>query len=342
MTTKRNGSEPDPMNLRQLRHFLATVEEGSLARASRKLNLSLPALSKSIQNLEATLDVALLDRGPKGMSPTVFGKALIAHARLVHAQVDHARREIGELKGMTRGRLSFGTGPSMALAIVPKAVARMSARFPGVSIDVVEGYTEALCGALLDGTADFILAPDLGVLPPREVKIDLLYTDHIVIMGRAGHPLADRRTVTMRDLASSSWVLPRPPDVARQHFEVLFQAEGLAPPTPVVETNSQAMTKLLVRNSDALTVLPTSLIHEERQHLKALRHSPIRMPRKVFLIRRALDAPSPLATALIEELLHAAEAVNRPVKPPERPPAVPPTRRIPRASKRASRPALPA
>ncbi|MGH7003013.1 MAG: LysR family transcriptional regulator, partial [Alphaproteobacteria bacterium] len=232
------------MNLRQLRHFLATVEQGSLARASRKLNLSLPALSKSIQNLEATLGVTLLERGPKGMSPTVFGTALIAHAKLVHAQVDHARREIGELKGMTRGRVSFGTGPSMALAIVPAAVARMSERHPGVTIDVIEGYSETLCSALIDGAADFVLAPDLGVLPPREVRLDLLYTDHITILCRAGHPLAERPTITMRELTSVSWVLPRAPDVTRQHFDVLFQAEGLPPPTPAVETNSQALTKL--------------------------------------------------------------------------------------------------
>ena len=328
------------MNLRQLRHFLATIEQGSLARASRKLNLSLPALSKSIQNLEATLGVMLLERGPKGMSPTIYGRALISHAKLVHAQVDHARREIGELKGMTRGRVSFGAGPSMALAVVPKAVARMAERYPGVNIDVVEGYTETLCGALLDGTADFILAPDLGDLPPREVTAELLYADHITIMGRAGHPLADCRTVTMADLAAATWILPRRPDVARQHFEVHFQAEGLAPPVPLVETNSQAMTKLLVRTSDALTVLPTSLIHEEGLQLTALRHSPIRMPRKIFLIRRALDAPSPLAAAFMQELFAVAALLDRPCRAVEPPRLAMRPRRGTRRAKRPARPVL--
>ncbi len=332
------------MNLRQLRHFLATVEQGSLARASRKLNLSLPALSKSIQNLEATLGVALLERGPKGMSPTVFGKALISHAKLVNAQVDHARREIDELKGLTRGRVCFGAGPSMALAIVPTAVARISARHPGVSVDVIEGYTEALCGALLDGSADFIIAPDLGLLPAGEVKREPLYTDTIAVMCRAGHPLAERRVITMRNLADASWVLPRRPDVAREHIELHFQSEGLPPPTPLVETNSQALTKLLVRSSDVLTVLPTSLVRDGEQ-LVPLRHSPIRMTRNIFLIRRALDAPSPLAAMLMQELFAAASALSRPETARTAPPtirAMPtiPARPVARAGRRASRPSL--
>ena len=303
------------MNLRQLKHFLATVEHGSLGRASQALHISLPALSKSIQNLEDSLGVGLLDRGPRGMKPTVFGEALIAHAKLIEAQLDRARGEIAELKGLARGRLAIGTGPSMVQSVLPVALARLSTKHPGLCVSVIEGYGATLAKALVDGTVEFVLAPGLPGLPRGETEQEHVYTDRVVVVCRAGHPLTRLRKVGLRDLAAVPWVQVHHPDSYRQRVEIAFQAEGLSPPAPVLEANSLALIKAALAGSDAVTLLPLPAVRDDPR-LVGLAHGPFDAQRKIFAIRRALGTPSPMATALIAEIREAAQYLETPSPKP--------------------------
>jgi len=288
------------MNLRQLEHFLAVVEEGTLGRASRKLNLSQPAISKSVQKLEEQLGAPLLERGRRGMTATAFGRTLVRHARVIRAQVDQARQEIDALRGLTQGNVTFACGPSVAIAVAPLALQRFSARYPAITVNVVTGLADIIFGALAEGIAEFVVAPNQPSLPA--VQPELLYVDQNTVVGRVGHPILRRRRVTLADLAQQRWVLPQRNDLMRQYFDTQFLAAGLTPPAPVWESNSVPLIKQAAAGSDALTFLPLPAIRDATNTLAALRNSPCTWERSMLVFRRSPGQASPAAEALIAEL----------------------------------------
>ncbi|MEZ5593412.1 MAG: LysR family transcriptional regulator [Gammaproteobacteria bacterium] len=110
------------MDLRQLQYFLATVEHRSFGRAADALHVTQPALSKAVGRLEASLGVKLLDRLPRGVSPTLYGEVLAAHANLIDGELGRARDAIIALKGQYRSGVVVGAGASMRLELLPEAM----------------------------------------------------------------------------------------------------------------------------------------------------------------------------------------------------------------------------
>ena len=108
------------MNVKQLRHILAEIEQGTIGRASQILNISQQALSKCIRRPEENLGARLPDRGPRGMVPTVYGESLVHNARAVRAELNQARIEIDVLRGVSKGHVSVGTGPSITVDLMPR------------------------------------------------------------------------------------------------------------------------------------------------------------------------------------------------------------------------------
>ena len=124
------------MDLRQLQYFLATVEHRSFGRAADALHVTQPALSKAVGRLEASLGVKLLDRLPRGVSPTLYGEVLAAHANLIDGELGRARDAIIALKQGSTGRVVVGAGASMRLELLPEATVRLYQRRPEVKIKV--------------------------------------------------------------------------------------------------------------------------------------------------------------------------------------------------------------
>ena len=110
------------MDLHRLHHFLAVVEHGSIGRAAATLNLSQPALSNSIRRLEDNLEARLFDRGPHGVTPTVFGESLAERVRLIFHEVRNAEQELAALRGLHTGHVTIGAGPSIIAEILPAAI----------------------------------------------------------------------------------------------------------------------------------------------------------------------------------------------------------------------------
>ncbi|MBO46656.1 MAG: hypothetical protein CMJ96_07130, partial [Planctomycetes bacterium] len=102
------------MDIRHLRHFVATVDHGNMLRASAAIHITQPALTKSIKSLEDDLQIKLFNRHPKGVEATVFGRQLYEHARLIISQLDRAEKEIrAGVKGEI-GHIRVGFGWNFA------------------------------------------------------------------------------------------------------------------------------------------------------------------------------------------------------------------------------------
>jgi DNA-binding transcriptional LysR family regulator len=128
---------------RRLQHLLALVEHAHFGRAANALDISQPALTKSLQALEAELGVALIDRKRGAVGPTVFGELVLHRSKRMLTEEDELRREIALLAGLETGSLKLALGPYPSVTSGYAAIARLLARHPKVGIAVhVAGWRE--------------------------------------------------------------------------------------------------------------------------------------------------------------------------------------------------------
>jgi LysR family hydrogen peroxide-inducible transcriptional activator len=170
------------ITLRQLRYMIALAEEGGFGRAAAASNVSQPALSVQIRDLEATLGVDLFERRPRSVVPTPAGREALAHARRIMEELGELRR-IARWRGGLGGRLRLGIIPTVAPYLLPAALPLLRGRDLALDLGVREGQTQALLDELRRGALDAAIvalplgAPDLVEAP--------LFEDHFLLAGSA-------------------------------------------------------------------------------------------------------------------------------------------------------------
>ncbi|WP_241144498.1 LysR family transcriptional regulator, partial [Achromobacter xylosoxidans] len=136
------------MDFQKLKHLLAVVEHGTFSRAADKVNLSQPALSRSIQALEAELGLPLLDRGTRQVRLTPYGACVAERARRMRYEEAELRRELKTLAGGESGALSIGLSPTPASLLLTPFLAHMATHYPQVRVAAELGATAALVDLL--------------------------------------------------------------------------------------------------------------------------------------------------------------------------------------------------
>ncbi|MCL4791356.1 MAG: LysR family transcriptional regulator [Gammaproteobacteria bacterium] len=249
------------MNLRRLRHFLAVYEHGSLGRAAEGLHLTQPALSKSVQQLESSLDVKLFDRTPAGVVPTIFGDTLSMHAKVIESEIRNAEREIATLRGGTKGEITVGVTPSIAANIMPNTVLKLHAEKPGIRVRIVEGLLEAHIPTLRRGELDLVVASwSRGM--HADLATEILMRDRVLVWAGAGHPLAGKK-VPVDALVPYPWVMPPSTQFWMTVLDRHFVTAGLSPPSADVVTNSAAFIKEMLLENRHLSFLPEQLLKRQ-------------------------------------------------------------------------------
>ena len=132
------------MNLRKMSDYLAVLEHGSIGAAANALGVSQPGLSKGIRKLEQELGVALLERLPRGVRPTVCGAVLGRCATTVTAEMGRTLAEIRAIRDGTGGTVRAGAGPDWLFSVVPRAVASLHEHSPGVQVRLFGGFNDEL------------------------------------------------------------------------------------------------------------------------------------------------------------------------------------------------------
>ncbi|MCK6553783.1 LysR family transcriptional regulator [Candidatus Binatia bacterium] len=250
------------MDLRQARHLVAVIEHGNVLRAANAIHLSQPALSKSIQNLEAELGVPLLERGPRGVAPTVYGLALLRHARLLLNQGDQAIAEIRAIREGQLGHLRLGVA-NFAIPSLPAVVAKLLASKPGLSIDVVDGTYEGLTELVREGALDAVVSG----LPPVHRAEDLVHEELIstnfVLACRPDCMPFQPAPVAIASLDGVQWILPNRPQAIVDLWELGFRTMGVIPPRLVLQSASMMFIKALLMEGPFVTLLPRGIVQPE-------------------------------------------------------------------------------
>src|SRR5215468_9390587 len=124
------------LRLRDLHVFFTVAECGSMAKAASELGVAQPTVSEVITDLEHTYGVRLFDRSPRGVEPTVYGRALLKRSIAVFDEIKQSGKDIEFLADPTVGELRIGCVESLSATIVPQLILRFSQQFPGVVVHV--------------------------------------------------------------------------------------------------------------------------------------------------------------------------------------------------------------
>jgi DNA-binding transcriptional LysR family regulator len=289
------------IDFRQLSYFLSVIEHRSVGKAAEHLHVTQPALSKSIRRLEDMLAIKLFERGPQGMTPTSMGVALAERARFISLEVQNLIQELDDLRGLHRGSVAVGCGPSVAGEILALATRRTISRYPELHVTVVEGMQETLLPGLRRGQIDFMIGTGAT---HDDLERELLFEDEVAVTARIDHPLTKARKSSLAALAEYDWVLANETDSLRQHLVDVFRKADQRPPEPKAISGSAQFIKSLLINSDFLAYLPRILVRAEERAgvLKALSIPKLTWTRDVYVWRRARSSLTPAARSLLKEL----------------------------------------
>lgn len=250
----------------QLRALIAVSEARNFSLAARSVGISQPSLHRLARDLERIAGVQFYTRTLQGISLTYAAEELARHARLAFAELRQALEELAELKGLDQAILNIGALPLTRTSILPRSITALAERRPNTRIRIVDGPYDDLLRELRHGGID-VLVGALRLPPPIDDVVQTpLFDDHLAVISRRGHPLAERARITVRDLAGYPWIAPRPGPPGRAHFDALFETTRITAREGLVEASSLIIVRGLLMASDRLTLLSAHQVEPELRH----------------------------------------------------------------------------
>src|SRR5213596_269320 len=193
------------MDLLQLEHFLAVVEEGTFTRAAERVSRTQPAVSQSIKKLEEEIGGQLFSRELHDVSLTEAGVTLVEYARKMVRARDDAMRELGALKTLKTGTLNIAAHESAAVYLLPAPLRHYLTRFPDVRVGIYRSALTEIPRQVMDREVHVGFVKDEPAF--HELKCIEVHADEMILVAPPHHPLSGRQNVQVRDLGGERFVV---------------------------------------------------------------------------------------------------------------------------------------
>lgn len=290
---------------KHLQLLVALDDLRNLGKVAASLNVTQPAISLALGELEKGLGTKLFERTARGVNPNIYGECMIRQARVVLGSLAQARDELRALLSGASGKTTLGALPAMTPSLVPKALALLKERTPGTTVLIHESSMDTLLPELRRGTIDLIVG---RLLNNRHSADDLseraLFEGASTVVVGASHPLAKRKRLHWDDLADFPWVLPPVGSIPREPLESAFQQHGLAMPSNTIETLSNHVILTYLQSTRAIGVMSKVVAHHYRD-LGLMAVLPLHLPnvlRPIGLTWRKDSVLSPATLQLMQAL----------------------------------------
>jgi DNA-binding transcriptional LysR family regulator len=292
------------LKLHDLRVLISVVQAGSMSKAAERLGTAQPALSRSIAELEHTLGVQLLDRGPRGVEPTDYGRALIKRGIAVFDELRQGVKDIEFLSDPTAGELRIGAGEAVAAGPVVGVIERLSRQNPRITFRLVTGGVEKLCDELAARTIEMAIVRLAEPILDQQFAVENLFEDPFVVATGSRNPWTRRRRIQLAELVDEPWVLLPFDTLAGALVAAGFRAGGVEPPRATVFTPSLNVRNRLLATGRFLAALPRFSLRlpHRPSFLKAL---PLELPgtrRPVAIVTLRSRTLSPLAQLFADRI----------------------------------------
>ncbi|MFK4805025.1 LysR family transcriptional regulator, partial [Microbacterium sp. ZW CA_36] len=253
--------EDDPgFDARELRVVKAVADAGSITGAALALGYSQPAVSQQLKRLEQRLGVAVVERVGRSVRLTDAGRVLARHAPAVTTALDAAAGELAELRGLRAARVRLVAFPSASPTIVPRLLADLALRHPGISLTYVEAEPPEAVEAVREDRTDIALTfsypgdrDDPHGSSARGLSVTTVGADELLAVLPAGHPAATAAALDVAVLAGEDWIAGCPR--CRGHLLELCGRAGIAPRI-AFETDNFVAVEGLVAQGIGVATLP--------------------------------------------------------------------------------------
>jgi DNA-binding transcriptional LysR family regulator len=240
------------LKFNHLRMMVALDDCGQVSTAAQILNISQPAASRMIAEIETVLAAPVCLRLPRGVALTPCGKAFARRARSMLLELREAEREIEELRTGQGGSVFVGTVAAPSIALAVPAIKRIRDRYPKLEINIQVDTSAILANDLLASRYDFIIGRIPDDLNPRLFETRLIGVERACLVVRRGHPLMRRGTVPVEELTAFDWVFQPSGSLLRRTLEAAFLSRGIALPERILNTSSSFLTLVMVAQTDAI------------------------------------------------------------------------------------------
>jgi DNA-binding transcriptional LysR family regulator len=247
------------LKVRHLQLILHLVDQGTLHKAARALNMSQPAASAMLSDLESSMGVRFFDRTHRGVQLTDEGLQIVDSVKTLLNEFDNFAGTVERLAAGRQPQLRVGVVPQAFAAYLPQAINRFRVDH-GCAIRTEEGTAKQLLAALWEGHLDCVIGrlPSTGIpegIDATALRFENLYEEPVCI---AYGPLAKvgERMPSYHWLGEQQWVLQRRDSSVRHALNEAFLRHGVQPPQPVVETSNYMQSLTLVAGSGFFTVAP--------------------------------------------------------------------------------------
>jgi DNA-binding transcriptional LysR family regulator len=259
MTTDKTRIERR-LKLHDLRLLMSVVEEGSMSKAAERLATSQPAISRTIADLEQSLGVRLLDRGPQGIVPTPYGRALLKRSVTVFDELRLGVEDLQSLTDPTAGEIRIAAPLALSTGFVPAVIDRLSRHYPRVVCRLRTDEAGDVFRRLEDREVDLAIAFLTSAVDRDRMETDVLFsTDPAVVVAGTKNTVARRRNLRLADLMDEPWALI-PPDSEFSYADRIFRSAGLDPPAPAMVATSVIARLALVARGRFLTIASEPLL----------------------------------------------------------------------------------
>ncbi|EAY6846029.1 LysR family transcriptional regulator [Salmonella enterica] len=259
---EKNGLFSQRIRLRHLHTFVAVAQQGTLGRAAETLNLSQPALSKTLNELEQLTGTRLFERGRLGAQLTVPGEQFLTHAVKVLDALNTAGQALNRKEDASADVVRVGALPTAALGILPAAIGRFHQQQKSTSLQVATMNNTMLLAGLKSGEIDL----GIGRMSDPELmgglNYELMFLESLKLVVRPGHPLL-QETITLSRVMEWPVVVSPKGTVPRQNAEALLQSQGCKMPAGCIETLSASLSRQLTVDYDYVWFVPSGAVKED-------------------------------------------------------------------------------
>lgn len=294
------------LRLKHLRLIEALDRNQSLRKAALELNVSQPAATKILQDLEEVTGVLLFDRQPRSVKINAFGRFVAIYARRILGETQRFGENLHTLVSTGHGTLSIGAIMVTAAGLMPAAVLALKQSRPGTVVRLVESSSDRLLADLARNEYDFVIARMTSPQDAVQFDITPLSDEPLCVFTARETPLP-RHISCLADLHGMQWVMQDSPTPAKLLIEQAFAHERLPLPPHIVLTSSVYAMLNLVRKAKLIGVLPIAMVENEGDRFKKL---PIKLhgalPPYGVIVQRGIEQ-SPEAQEMISILIELSK-----------------------------------
>ncbi len=290
------------LSLRQWRYALAAAERSNVTTAAAALNVSQPAVSAAIAELESHYGRALFVRHKgQGIAPTPFGRRLFSRARNLLAEAaDLASMGLADDAGddPVGGDVVLTCHHDLAPYYLPGLLTEIRLKHPAINLRIREGGFDAIVRLIDEDTIDLALSYDVAF--DRDFEMTELGVLPLTALLPTGHLLARKRKVSLRDLAQESFVISEQPHTW-QHVMDIFSLHGLAAPRIAARVGGFELQRGLVANGHGVAVAYTRPVGDHSYDGTQLAIRDITDPvpaQKILLVRNPANPPTRACAAV--------------------------------------------